>query len=91
MCELGWKSISVLELTALPSIGPERWLPWVRQADVLLANGGDVLYLCHRMRQSGVADLLPSLHRKRRSASRSRPLRRCPDIPEASAVIAYAG
>jgi dipeptidase E len=64
MCELGWKSMGVLELTALPSIGTERWLPWVREADVLLVNGGDALYLCHWMRQSGLAELLPSLHDK---------------------------
>jgi dipeptidase E len=62
MSELGWKSLGVLELTALPSIGEERWVPWVREADVLLVNGGDALYLCHWMRQSGLADLLPSLH-----------------------------
>jgi dipeptidase E len=61
MCELGWKSLGVLELTALPSIGDERWVPLVREADVLLAAGGDALYLCHWMRQSGLADLLPSL------------------------------
>ncbi|MEY9893781.1 dipeptidase E [Catenulispora sp. MAP5-51] len=64
MCELGWKSMGVLELTALPSIGAERWLPWVQKADVLLANGGDALYLCHWMRESGLADLLPSLPEK---------------------------
>jgi dipeptidase E len=61
MCELEWKSLGVLELTALPSIGEERWVPWVRDADVLLVNGGDALYLCHWMRQSGLAALLPSL------------------------------
>ncbi|MGC4987009.1 MULTISPECIES: Type 1 glutamine amidotransferase-like domain-containing protein [unclassified Streptomyces] len=61
MCELGWKSLGVLELTALPSIDEERWVSWVREADVLLVNGGDALYLCHWMRQSGLADLLPSL------------------------------
>jgi dipeptidase E len=61
MCELGWKSLGVLELTALPSIGEERWIPWVREADVLLVNGGDALYLCHWMRQSGLADLLSEL------------------------------
>jgi dipeptidase E len=61
MCELGWKSLGVLELTALPSIGQERWIPWVQAADVLLVNGGDALYLCHWMRESGLADLLPSL------------------------------
>jgi len=61
MCELGWKSMGVLELTALPSVGKERWVPWVRETDVLLVNGGDALYLCHWMRQSGLVDLLPSL------------------------------
>jgi dipeptidase E len=61
MCELGWKSLGVLELTALPSIDAERWVPWVHEADVLLVNGGDALYLGHWMRQSGLADLLPSL------------------------------
>jgi dipeptidase E len=61
MCELGWKSLGVLELTALPSIDEERWAPKVREADVLLVAGGDALYLCHWMRQSGLADLLPSL------------------------------
>lgn len=61
MCELGWKSLGVLELTALPSIGRQRWEPWVREADVFLVNGGDAPYLCHWMRQSGLADLLPSL------------------------------
>ena len=61
MCELGWKSVGVLELTALPSINQERWGAWVRETDVLLVNGGDALYLCYWMRQSGLADLLPSL------------------------------
>jgi dipeptidase E len=61
MTELGWKSVGVLELTALPSIDRERWVSWVHEADVLLANGGDALYLAHWMRESGLADLLPSL------------------------------
>lgn len=64
MCGLGWKSLGVLELTALPSIGAERWVPWVQETDVLLVNGGDALYLAHWMRQSGLADLLPSLSEK---------------------------
>lgn len=63
MTELGWKSVGVLELTALPSIGKERWLPWVQAADVLLVNGGDAVYLCRWMRESGLADLLPSLEK----------------------------
>lgn len=61
MVDLGWRSMGVLELTALPSIDEERWVPLVRETDVLLAAGGDVLYLCHWMRESGLADLLPSL------------------------------
>jgi dipeptidase E len=61
MCELGWKSLGVLELTALPSIEDEYWVPLVRETDVLLVNGGDPLYLCYWMRQSGLADLLPAL------------------------------
>jgi dipeptidase E len=61
LTELGWKSLGVLELTALPSLDEGRWVPWVREADVLLVAGGDALYLCHWLRQSGLADLLPSL------------------------------
>ena len=61
MCELGWKSLGVLELTALPSIDEELWVPLVQETDVLLVGGGDALYLCYWMRQSGLADLLPSL------------------------------
>jgi dipeptidase E len=64
MSALGWNSLGVLELTALPSIGRERWVPWVQETDVLLVNGGDALYLSHWMQQSGLADLLPSLSEK---------------------------
>ena len=58
---LGWASLGVLELTALPSIGAKRWVRWIREADVLLVDGGDATYLCHWMRESGLSDLLPSL------------------------------
>jgi dipeptidase E len=61
MTGLGWKSVGVLELTALPSIDKERWVSWVREADVLLVNGGNTLYLCHWMQESGLADLFPEL------------------------------
>lgn len=61
MAELGWKSVGVLELTALPSIARTVWLPQVEQADVLLVNGGDTIYLDRWMRESGLAELLPSL------------------------------
>ena len=61
LCELGWKSVGVLELTALPSIGEDRWVPWVREADVLLVDGGEAIYLRHWMQESGLAAILPSL------------------------------
>ena len=61
MVDLGWRSVGVLELTALPSLDEERWVPLVKEADVLLVGGGDVLYLCHWMRESGLVDLIPSL------------------------------
>ena len=61
LADLGWKSLGVLELTALPSIKEESWVPLVRETDALLVWGGHVMYLCYWMRESGLADLLPSL------------------------------
>jgi dipeptidase E len=61
LCELGWKSLGVLELTALPSIDDEHWVPMVQETDALLVGGGDPMYLSYWMQQSGLADLLPSL------------------------------
>jgi len=58
---LGWKSVGVLELTALPSISEERWMPWVRGTDVLLVDGGEARYLYTWMQQSGLVDRLPEL------------------------------
>jgi len=61
MVNLGWKSVGMIELTALPSIDKERWVPLVRNADVLLVSGGDALFLSHWMRECGLIDLLPEL------------------------------
>jgi dipeptidase E len=61
MCGLGWKSLGALDLTALPSVKEEYWVPAVQEADVLLVWGGSPMYLCYWMRESGLADLLPSL------------------------------
>jgi dipeptidase E len=61
MAGLGWKSLGVLELTALPSVKREYWTAAVQETDALLVWGGDVMYLCRWMRESGLADLLPSL------------------------------
>lgn len=60
-CQLGWKSIGVLELAALPSIKKEIWLPALEQTDALLVGGGDCQYLCYWMQKSGLAELLPAL------------------------------
>src|ERR1700722_2314140 len=61
MTELGWKSVGVLELTALPSLDKELWVPSLQAIDVILVNGGDALYLNYWMHESGFADLIPSL------------------------------
>ena len=61
MTGLGWASVGILELTALPTVGRHRWEPWVREADVLLVDGGDATYLAHWLRESGLADVLATL------------------------------
>jgi dipeptidase E len=58
MCELGWKSLGVLELSVLPSIGRDVWVPMVQETDAILVNGGDPMFLTHWMRESGLADVL---------------------------------
>jgi dipeptidase E len=64
LCQLGWKSLGVLELTALPSMDKNHWVPSVEETDALLVWGGDPLYLSYWMRQSGLADLLKSMRRE---------------------------
>jgi dipeptidase E len=61
MTSLGWRSVGVLELSALPSLPDETWMPRVRETDVLLVGGGDPMYLCRHMRESRFADLMSSL------------------------------
>ena len=61
LCALGWQSLGVLQLTALPSIKAEYWIAAVQETDALLVYGGDVLYLGRWMRESGLAALLPAL------------------------------
>lgn len=63
-CNLGWHSIGILELTALPSIKKELWLPALEKADVLLVGGGDCQYLCYWFHKSGLSRHLPALLNK---------------------------
>lgn len=63
-CDMGWKSLGLLELTALPTMKQELWLQKLGETDALLVGGGDCQYLCYWMRQSGLTDLLPSLLEK---------------------------
>jgi dipeptidase E len=61
LCDLGWKSLGILELTALASIDKEMWAATVQQSDALLVWGGDPVYLSYWMKHSGLADLFPPL------------------------------
>lgn len=61
MTGLGWKSVGLLELTALPTMSRDRWVPWVQEADVLLVDGGEATYLAHWVEESGLGEVLPSL------------------------------
>ena len=54
MCQLGWKSIGILELSVLPSIDRDKWLPTLAEADALLVWGGDPLFISYWMQQSGL-------------------------------------
>src|SRR5438128_11919212 len=45
MVGLGWKSLGVLELTALPSLDKERWVPRIRETEVFFAARGGPPYL----------------------------------------------
>ena len=61
MVDLGWASMGLLELTALLTLDRDLWVPRVLETDALVVAGGDVLYLAHWMRESGLLDLVPQL------------------------------
>lgn len=61
MTDLGWASVGVLEPSVLPSLPTDLWTSQVREADVLLVNGGDPMFLCHWMRESGLSAQLADL------------------------------
>lgn len=61
LSDLGWKDFGLLELTALPDIPRDAWLPQLEEADALIVGGGNKFYLSHWMQKSGLFDLLPQL------------------------------
>ena len=63
LVDLGWKTMGLLELTALPSIKKDIWVPSLEDADALLVWGGDPLYLAYWFEQSGFTEILISLNK----------------------------
>ncbi len=45
---VGWKSVSILELLALPSIPKSTWLPSLEEVDVIYVDGGNTPYSVFR-------------------------------------------
>lgn len=52
---------SVFEITDISAVPKSIWMPAVEQADILVFGGGQVEYLLHWLKKSGVARLLPRL------------------------------
>jgi|SRR5215208_2636326 len=63
--EMGWKGLGTLELTALPTIEEEHWLPFVKSSDAILVSGGNTGYLSYWLQESGFAERLPGLLEER--------------------------
>lgn len=61
MVSVGWKSVGLLELTAMASIDEAIWKQRLSETDVLLVNGGDALYLAHWFKESGVGEFMATL------------------------------
>lgn len=61
MCELGWKSLGVIELSALSMMNPHVVITQLKKADAILVNGGDPGFLAYWYHQSGFAQLIPQL------------------------------
>lgn len=58
---MGWKGLGVLELTAIPTLPEDIWLPAIEAADLIYICGGNGGYLSYWMHESGLADTLPQL------------------------------
>jgi dipeptidase E len=58
---MGWREFGVLELTALPSLTEQDWLPTLKEAEAILVGGGNTGYLSYWLFASGLAEKLPAL------------------------------
>jgi dipeptidase E len=56
-----WAQFGILELTALPDISADRWLPGLEAADAIAVGGGNTPYLSYWFQRSGFAQMLPGL------------------------------
>lgn len=56
------KEIDIVDISALPQ---NVWLPRMEKADVLFFSGGNTFHLMRWLKESGLADLLPRLLKKK--------------------------
>jgi dipeptidase E len=56
-----WGGFGILELTALPSLPREHWMPSLTAADAVLVGGGNTPFLSFWVRRSGMVDVLPGI------------------------------
>lgn len=59
--QLGWQDLGTVELTALPTLEQQHWLPTLEAADAILVAGGNNGYLSYWFHHSGLAERLPAL------------------------------
>jgi dipeptidase E len=59
--QLGWRELGTLELTAIPSLEEQHWLPTLEAADAILVAGGNNGYLSYWFHESGLSSRLPEL------------------------------
>ncbi len=59
--DLGWKNLGILELTALPTLPREIWLPQIEEIDAIIVGGGNKFYLSFWMEKSGLFEMLSQL------------------------------
>lgn len=60
--KLGLAKIEIAEISSTPR---DIWLPWVREADVIMVGGGNTAYLMEQLRKSHLDKLLPGLLKTR--------------------------